>query len=426
MTITRVQQVTGVLSGTSDTISLPSAPQYGNTLIAVLGRAGSAPIATSLTQTAVTWVSGASGDNAGAVGHHIFYVQKVGPGAGTTITVTRGDTDDYVIAVFEYAGLRNDGGALLDVTATASEDGNSPYTGQTATPTNQDIELFLSAVAHIDTRTRQESPSNQFVELEQVAEAAADASAVMLGVYEKTVAAIDQPNMATHTDEWVVWNSRLQTFFGSLATTTEVELPLNAYVADQFDLSVPLEMQVAATYSPTGLLSVTVGPARYAGLQVSLDAEGLRAECDVSITDARHAQLDVIIAGQAVLAALDVLADPQQGILAGLDVNVGLGTFSRLSFLTCILSAEDIRKTADLDVSVLVPAVPTSVTTTPEDYRYLTCRALWCNVPKAKQVWSRYDVNVGYQYLKTAELNMHIEQGFVRTATLQVFIAPEP
>ena len=147
MTITRVQQVTGVLSGTSDTITLPSTPLYGSTLIAVLSRAGPAPIATSLTQANVTWQPLVSGSHAREVSHQIFYAQRVTTSAGTTITVTRSDIDDYTFAVFEYAGLRR-AGTLLDQTATAFDDGNAPYT--TATPaTTQAAELLLGALPHV-------------------------------------------------------------------------------------------------------------------------------------------------------------------------------------------------------------------------------------------------------------------------------------
>jgi len=400
MTITRVQQVTGVLSGTSDSIALPAAPQYGNTLIAILARAGSVPIATSLTQTGVTWVSGPSGDNAGSVGHHFFYVQRVGPGAGTTITVARGDSDDYVVAVFEYSGLRNAGGALLDVTSTASEDGNSPYTGQTATPTNQDIELYVSAVTHVDTNTRQDLPSNQFVELEQVEEAADSAAAVMLGVYEKTVSAIDQPNMAVHTAEWVVWNTRLQTFFGSLATEYEIALPLNSYIADAFELTVAFDMPVAAIKTMAALtLNVAISPILEADLQVFIGGDGARfVDLDVSVdtTLDRRVGLDVLIEGTSEKTAV-------------LEVNVGLGTFAQLTFLDNIIKAHDIRKTVRLDAIVLAPAVPTSVTTTPEDYRYLTCRPLWCNVPKTKQISASLSISVSGPFSISVPMDVNVQ-----------------
>lgn len=144
MTITRVQQVTAVLTGTSDTVTLPSPPSYGNTLIAVLAGAGSAPLATSLTQSNVTWVSLASGDNGDQSAYHVFYGQNIGVvgQAGQTITVTRSAVDDYQIAVFEYDGLQRIG-TLLDAANSTTGDGYSPATGATTAPTVQAEELFL-------------------------------------------------------------------------------------------------------------------------------------------------------------------------------------------------------------------------------------------------------------------------------------------
>lgn len=612
MTITRVQQVSAVLTGTSDTVALPLAPTYGNTLIAVLARAEAAPIATSLTQPNVTWSNVASGSNSDEVGHQLFIAQNVGPGAGDTITVTRTDSDDYAIIVFEYAGLLTVG-TPTDQTATASQDGQSPYTGLTSTTTQAD-ELFLAAFAHTylvrllddnlnadagywradtsitssiafaagvatvaglmypeptgsatwsnyrvaadvsgtsplaggngwfgiaayssgeyltatgngygglintldnnvysveavngvlsintypyggfgtlnpgqvyrlelrartttagdvvlsfyvdgtqifsevhsgaatsgtpglavsaatpqtatfnnllvrgldDTRVEQTGPSNGFAELVQSTDAEQDDSRVVLGIFEKVVDAIGTPNVAVQTSESVVWSSRLQTFFADPSTEASLSATLNTYVADLFELTLPLDVLAATTSTLTLPLNFVIQPILEADLQVFIGGTAVFSQLDVSLDTSldRRALLNVIITATELKTA-------------DLAVVVALGVFERAADLEVHVgttsggpSKNPVRIAADLDVAVLVRQPTNTSSTTPEGSDYLACRELWCNVPRPRRVTSRYDVNVGGEGLLTAQLHMHIQDGFTRLATLQVFIAPEP
>lgn len=415
MTITRVQQVTGTLSGTSDTITLPAAPQYGSTLIAVLARAGTAPIATSLTQTNVTWASLASGSNGSTVSHHIFYAQRVSTDAGLVITVTRGDTDDYVYAVFEYAGLLKFG-TLLDQNVTASEDGQSPYTPATPT-TTQAQELFFGALANAlpgSTAVLQHSPNNGFVIAAQPSVADVEAAAVNVAVVEKIAVATDTPSVTTQTDDWVVWNTRLLTLFADLAVTTLKTVGLDQYIADEFEVSAELSPVVAETHEPTVALEVQIQPVIGCFFDVSIGADGyLISNLDVLLELAVETQLDMYLIGTVLKSAT-------------LNVTIGIETFPIQADLDLTIQAEDLRLYCDMSLAVLVPPPTLNIQTTPEGSRYLECRSLWCNVPKVRDVWSRYDVSVGGYGELTAQLNLHIETGHTRLSTLQVFIAPEP
>jgi hypothetical protein len=415
MTITRVQQVTGVLSGTSDTITLPAAPQYGSTLIAVLARAGTAPIATLLTQANVTWTSLASGSNGSAVSHHIFVAQRVTASAGLTVTVTRGDTDDYVCTVLEYAGLLRFG-SLVDQNVTASEDGQSPYTPATPT-TTQASELFLGALANAlpsTTSVRQDGPNNGFVIAAQPTALQVEQALVNLAVVEKIVSATDTPSVTTQTDEWVVWNSRLLTLFGDVSTIQTGTVQLNQYVVDDREVSAVLQPVVAEPQVRTVDLEVQIQPVIGCFFDVSIGADGyLISNLDVLLELAVEADLDCYLVG-----TVEQTAD--------LSVTIGIETFPATADLDLTIAAQDLRLSAEMNAAVLVPPPVLNVETTPEASRYLECRALWCNVPKVRTVWSRYDINVGGYGQLTAQLNMHIETGYTRLATLQVFIAPEP
>jgi hypothetical protein len=415
MTITRVQQVAGVLSGTSDTITLPATPQYGSTLIAVFARAGTAPIATSLTQPNVTWTSLASGSNGSTVSHHVFYAQGVTTAAGTTITVTRGDTDDYVYAVFEYAGLLRFG-TLLDQSVTASQDGQSPYTP--ATPaTTQAQELFLGALANAlpgTTAVLQHSPNNGFAIVSQSSAADAETADVNLAVVEKLAAAVDTPSVTTQTDDWVVWNTRLLTLLADLSTVVRKQVALDQYIADDFEVSAVLSPVIAETHEPTVDLEVQIQPVIGCVLDVFVGGlDVLFCNLDVLLQLAVEAQLDMYLVG-----TVEQTAD--------LSVTVGIQTFPVQADMNLTVAAEDLRLSSKLDLAVLVPPPLVNVLTTPEASRYLECRSLWCNVPKVRAVTSRYDVSVGGYGELDAQLNLHIETGFTRLAWMQVFIAPEP
>lgn len=611
MTITRVQQVTAVLTGTSDTVTLPSAPTYGNTLIAVLARADSDPVATSLTQTNVTWTSIASGSNADEVGHDLFLAQNVGPGAGDTITVTRSSSDDYAIAVFEYAGLLRVG-TLTDAATSAFGSGQAPYTGAAPTTAQAD-ELFLAAFAHTryerllddtlnsdqgywrldsslgstltfaggtaqvhgiafaeptgatawnnyrvecdvsgtspavagngwfglalygsgeyalptangyaglintldnnvyslktvngvpsintypysgtlvggqvyrldirartlttgdvlvkfyidgtlqftevhsggptsgapaladsaatpavatfnnllvvelaDTLVTQDTPSNSFTEIAQSDATDQADSRVVLGVFEKVVDSIQAPNVAVQTDEYVVWTSRLQTFFADLSAEYSRTATLNTYVADLFEPTVDLDVGVATSSSLSLPLNFWIQPILQAEIQVFIGGTAVFSQLDVLVDPNldRRASLDVLIRS----TELELLT---------LDVTIGIGTFERTAELNAHIgttstgapSKNPMRALASMDVAVLVPQPTNTSLTTPEGSVYLACRELWCGVPKPKAITSRYDVNVGGLGIRTAQLEMHIQTGRTRLAWMQVFIAPEP
>ena len=415
MTITRVQQVAGVLSGTSDTIALPSTPQHGSTLIAVFARAGTAPIATSLTQPNVTWASLASGSNGSTVSHHVFYAQGVTTAAGTTITVTRGDTDDYVYAVFEYAGLLRFG-TLLDQSVTASQDGQSPYTPATAA-TAQAQELFLGALANAlpgATAVLQHSPNNSFVIASQSSPADAETAGVNVAVVEKLAVAIDTPSVTTQTDDWVVWNTRLLTLLADLSTIVEKTAALDQYIADVFELSTVLSPVIAETHEPTVDLEVQIQPVVGCALDVFVGGDGfLFSNLDVLLELAVEGQLDIYLAG-----TVEQTAD--------MSVAVGVRTFPIHANMSMTIVAEDQRLSSNMDLAVLIPPPVINVLTTPDASRYLECRSLWCNVPKVREVTSRYDVSVGGYGELSAQLDLHIETGYTRLAWMHVFIAPEP
>jgi hypothetical protein len=415
MTITRVQQVSGVLTGTSDTITLPAQPQYGNTLIAVLVRAGIAPVATSLTQTNVTWSPGLQGHNSSQIAHQLFYAQRVEPLAGQTITVTRGDSDSYLIVVLEYAGLRTYD-ALVDRTVTNSSSGHGIFTNQTAL-TNQADELFLAAMAHVDSTSLQGPPTDLFTEIVQLSEAPVDPTAAYLGVYEKIVDATGQPHTAVDTD-YVVWNARLVTFYASATVLHSEAVGLDSYIADEFNKLLDLDVLVA-------------------------DETTRSADLDISIATILHNELQILITGPGILWVkdLDVVVAEGHEEVVYLDVYFIIPVVSprRAVKLDCRVSTvplttpeeerigpSPVRKTTRLDVAVLRPQPVNRVITTPEDYRYLSCRTLWCNVPSSRAIEAELDVTVGGVVFLRPTLNFHVADVFYRQAFLQVFIAPEP
>ena len=604
MTITRVQQVAGVLSGASDTITLSSTPQYGSTLIAVLARAGTAPIATSLTQSNVTWTSLVSGQNDRDVSHHIFYAQRVTTSAGTTITVTRPDVDDCAYIVFEYAGLRRFG-TLLDQTSTAFESGYAPHTN--ATPaTTQAQELLFGALPHVvlerilddtlltdqgywrvdtsipssitftgtaadvtgvvvaeptgsaswdnyrvevdvastsagagslgwfgialygsgeygaptgngyaglintndntvygfknvngvittnaypyggfgtlnpgqqyrlelrarttlandvlleffvdgtliytethsggptagtvalvvqaaspqvatfnnllvnelsGTLVRQDDPSNDFTIIAQADATIAGESRVNLVIVEKETVATGVQNVATQADDFVTWNGRLLTLFAELGATSQESAQLDQYIADEFFVAAELVPVIAQTVAPTVALNVQIQPFIDCQLDVFVgDAGFLFSNLDVLLELAREAQLDMYLIGTVEQTT-------------SLDVVVGLQTFPVLAQVNVAVKAEDLRLASKMDLAVLVLPDVVNVSTTPESYRYLECRSLYCNVPRVQEILARCDVLTGGYGAPTASLNMHIQTGRTRLATLQVFIAPEP
>lgn len=610
MTITRVQQVTAVLTGTSDTVTLPSGPTYGNTLIAVLARADSDPVATSLTQTNVTWASIASGSNSDEVAHELFLAQNVGPGAGDAITVTRSSSDDYAIAVFEYAGLLKVG-TLPDATTGQDGSGQAPHTGAAPTTAQAD-ELFLATFAHTylfrllddtlnsdqgywrldtslgstltfaggtaqvhgvayaepsgaaswenyriaadvsgtspgagslgwfgfgiygsgeyllptangygglintldntvyalkavngvltfnsypysgtlvggqvyrlelrartlttgdvllkfyvdgvlqytevqsggatsgapaltdsgstpavstfnnllvtgldDTLVTQDTPSNSFTEITQSDATDLTDSRVVLGVFEKVVDAIDAPNTVVQTDEYVVWTSRLQTFFADLSAEYTRGATLDTYVADLLEPTVDLDVAVATSSTLALPLDFWIQPIVQAEIQVFIGGTARFSQLDVSVdpTLDRRASLDLVIRSLELMPV-------------ALDVTVGLGVFERTAGLEAHIgttsngpSKNPMRLQSSMDVAVLVPQPTNTSLTTPEGSVYLACRELWCGVPKPRAVAARYDVNVGGLGTRTAQLELHVQTGRTRLAWMQVFIAPEP
>lgn len=163
MTIARVQNVTLAVPNeqTSAVVTLTSTPTYRNTLVALIGQQSDAnPIASSITQTGLTWSRIATSVRTGEAAVEVWAAQNVPVSAGVNVTVTLNQAKRTSIAVAEYSGLVRIG-TLVDQIASANEDSQSPTTGQT-TSTTQAAELWLGGLAARPDDSVYTLPSNGF------------------------------------------------------------------------------------------------------------------------------------------------------------------------------------------------------------------------------------------------------------------------
>ncbi|KAB2822906.1 MAG: hypothetical protein F9K10_03290, partial [Paludibacter sp.] len=105
---TRIQTATGSTgtnARTSFSLTLGTAPQAGNTLIAVIsGRTTTQNNVTSITQTGVTWIRAVSRANTTNVNIEIWYTTAIQSNASPSITFSQGSARTAV-SVIEYSGL---------------------------------------------------------------------------------------------------------------------------------------------------------------------------------------------------------------------------------------------------------------------------------------------------------------------------------
>ena len=236
---------------------------------------------------------------------------------------------------------------------------------------------------------------------------------VRLGLYEKIVNAIGQADVTVQTDRSVNWVGGIVTLFSDTAVDQTVTANLSAVVVDAVSSTLDLNVAVAGVNQISTDLTVNVAAALYNWLQV-------------------------LVGGTARFADLDVLVDPQTRIGAGLDVTI-LGLDEPLTvemdlFVTLLLSrfvnldvyvtANDLRLTLPMDVGVLVLPAISNITTTPEDYQYLHCRPLWCNVPKMRRISTFCQASIMEINSIDTTLNMHVVDTMYVWATCQVLIEP--
>lgn len=145
---TRIQSATGntgANTATTFSVNLGTAPQNGNTLIAVISGRTTATDNVSGISTAngtTSWAQAASITNSGGVSVEIWYTTAIS-NATSTITINTTAPARTAAIVMEYTGLLY--ASPLDQTGTASGRSTSVSTGNTISPTTVANELWIGA-----------------------------------------------------------------------------------------------------------------------------------------------------------------------------------------------------------------------------------------------------------------------------------------
>jgi hypothetical protein len=226
--ITRIQTASGCSGtyGSTISISLPSAPLSGDTLIMVVGvdgTYGTLGSVSTVSESGATWtnqVSETYSSNPAYLDVEIWVANNLGSGVSQSITVTLSGTDAYgaIAQVCEYSGILSS--TPLDKTAVSSGTSTSTSTGTTAT-TAQATELWVGGI--INDEGSQSSPTNGFVAVGSLAEGGAAGQGYMsLAYLEKIVAFTGEASSGTTGGGGYGWCGCIATF---KAASTSVPSP---------------------------------------------------------------------------------------------------------------------------------------------------------------------------------------------------------
>lgn len=165
---TRIQTArgnTGANTAGSFTVTLNTAPQPGNTLIAVISGRTTTTNNASLSQTNVSWTRAVARANTVDVNTEIFYTTAIGENAGTVITITNASNIRCAAVVMEYTGLLY--GAPLDLTASNHLTNNNATatTGTTGT-TTVGPELWIGGIGVRSSSYTLTNITNSFTNIE--------------------------------------------------------------------------------------------------------------------------------------------------------------------------------------------------------------------------------------------------------------------
>lgn len=216
--ITRVQQPVCANGGaTTIACTLTSTPVNGNALIAVIGTRGTSDNrVSSITQTGATWTRQAQRTNANGVTVEIWAAFNVS-GAATSVTINLAASVKASAIIAEYSGLATS--SVLDQTSTgATGSSASPSTGTTATTTQAD-ELWIGAMANINTNTYS-AQTNSFSEVAESASTGGSSSTRNNAVMEeRIVSATGAASTGATLSGTQQWTGVIATFKASLNPT---------------------------------------------------------------------------------------------------------------------------------------------------------------------------------------------------------------
>lgn len=165
----KIQTVTGSTGAnarTSFSLTLGTAPQAGNTLIAVIsGRTTTQNNVTSITQTGVTWTRAVSRvNNNQNVNIEIWYTTAIQSNASSFITFSQGSARTAV-SVIEYSGLVYN--TPLDRTASNYGNNSTPSTGTTSI-TTASREVWIGGIGLRSSSYNLTNISNSFTMIDAV------------------------------------------------------------------------------------------------------------------------------------------------------------------------------------------------------------------------------------------------------------------
>lgn len=407
--ITRVQSATTSFTvGTAGVVTLGAAPSNNNTLVAVVAQQSvSNPVVTSVVQTGVQWSLHTTTNGPDITVE--FWIGRVLSGAATTITVTTSSADETAIAVAEYSDVVD--GVVVDESATATGDSNSPYSGQTAV-TNQAQEVWLGSFATRGGDIPLTLPPSDFTEVAQVASGGDRDDDVRAGLYERYIAATGQAHVTLQTSFAVPYAGQVFTLFESLAAAAQVSVPLTVLVAATSQVVTALSVYSVVTDTRAVSLEVSLRSDRSTSLDMLVGADGFH-----------FAALDILL-DLGVDAALDMsIVGPNNLRVADLDMQVVFRPV-RFAQLNLVVSTTENTRRAALDVAILRPKVPSNNITSPANFRYLDCRPLWCQVPRVRNVSAQMSVGVDTTIVQTADLGVTVAEEVEVVSQLEVLMDP--
>ena len=154
---------TGTNARTSFSLTLGTAPQAGNTLIAVIsGRTTTQNNVTSITQTGVTWTRAVSRANTTNVNIEIWYTTAIQSNASPSITFSQG-LARTAVSVIEYSGLVYNT-TPLDRTASNYGNNSTPSTGTTSI-TTASREVWIGGIGLSSSSYNLTNISNSFTSI---------------------------------------------------------------------------------------------------------------------------------------------------------------------------------------------------------------------------------------------------------------------
>ncbi len=379
--ITRRQKATTTItSGTAGVVTLTTPPLYRSTLILVVSqrRSTATVLASPPVQTGATWAKNGATETSATISTERWIVPRVATGPAGSISVTLAGIGEAVVTVLEYQGIAAD--SPLDVEATNSSNSSSLFSGQTAATTAA-TKLWLGGIGHVDGGIVQHTPSSGFTEADQTTTGSA-ATDVRLGVWEKIVPAGGAlVDVMVHTDFAVDYAGFIATFIEDTSVVESRDLEADAAIAEGVTIDHFLDLRVVDQVLKTANLEVAIRFDVTSGLNIWIDTvDSVSSLLDVTIQPQLRSDLDVTVLGEGEQQTAD------------LDVFF-VNAFETPGFLDMQVLAQQ-RQDINMDVAVLaIPPLANSITT-PENFRYLECRPLWCGVPKTKAIDTQLSVNI--------------------------------